>query len=112
MGTLLSMMTAVSVLVMVVLAVARATRFVTLDKLAEPFRLWCVRRWGRDSLRAYGWFCPWCVAVWLAAPAAAAVYWGGSLDDLVHASPWLVVPSLWLAIAYVAGRIVTSEGDD
>lgn len=47
--------------------IARVTRFINADVLAEPLRDWVVRRYGADSRPAYLMTCPWCASIWVAA---------------------------------------------
>jgi hypothetical protein len=57
-------------------AVVRATRILTEDEIALPYRQWVVRKWGRESKIAYWAHCPWCTSIWVGAPfMALAVFW-------------------------------------
>lgn len=70
-------------LVLLPLAVARVTRFVTEDRIFQALRLRLLERWiakkGEESLAAYFLVCPWCVSIWTGAAGAATWWaWGGS----------------------------------
>lgn len=99
------------------LAVARFTRLVTADKLTEAARerlldrLW--RRYApmvpasdRDRavppLPVYLLTCPWCVSVYVAAPAAVIAYFW-------PLAPWFLLPALLLAFSYVTGLLAQRE---
>ena len=90
-------------LVLVVLATARVIRYVTMDKLNEPMRLWAVRTFGEDSKRAYLLFCQWCTGVWAAAAVVSLGYWG-------YGHWWARWPIAILAVAQVAPALL-SLGD-
>ncbi|MBF6515238.1 hypothetical protein IU421_13205 [Nocardia cyriacigeorgica] len=86
----------VLIFVLWVLAVARATRLITRDKLTEPFRTWVVTRRGVDSQIAYLVHCSWCSSIWVAfatAPAAVA------LSGL----SWWLLPIVALAASHLTG---------
>lgn len=100
------------------LIVARTTRFVNSDVLAEPLRMWAdgierpnsrfrkLKRVLRRPLRAvFGdelpilFTCPWCLSIWFAFPVAVvtvALSWPYSHD-------WYAVLGLWLGYSYVYG---------
>lgn len=59
--------TAIS-LVVAALAVARITRFLVEDFLANGYRRWVVNKWGEDSKISYLVHCPWCTSIWVAVP--------------------------------------------
>jgi len=86
-------------LVLVVLATTRVIRYVTHDKLNQPVRMWAVHRFGEDALRAYLFFCEWCVGVWAAAGIVSLGYWG-------YGHWWGQWPILILAVAEIAPRIM------
>lgn len=102
--------------------VARATRFVNSDVLAEGIRQWAdgiekpgrfrvVRRalrkplfkiFGRDlSVLAT---CPWCLSIWFALPVAivaVAISWP-------YGQAWYAVLGLWLGYSYVYGLLANN----
>lgn len=93
------------------LAVARVTRFINEDKLAEGprgrFIDWTWRKYrpgvpfnGRqyadEPKLAYLITCPWCASIYVAAPAAV-IWW------LWGDWPYAFIPALWLAFSQVAG---------
>lgn len=77
------------------LAVARGTRLVTEDVIAEPFRRFFVNRFGEDHKLTILVHCVFCVSVWLG--FAAAVF----ACLVLGISWWLLLP-LALALSQVA----------
>jgi hypothetical protein len=111
----LSPMQPTIVLLVFALAVARVTRLITSDKITERPRdavvSWAWSRfkpavppsdWDRADppLPAYLITCPWCVSIYVAAPAAVMAWaWGDS--------PVLFIPALALAFSQVTGLMST-----
>jgi hypothetical protein len=105
------------------LIVARTTRFVNADVLAEPIRMWAdgiekpgrlrtLKRALRRPLRAVfgdelailvG--CPWCLSIWFALPVAAVVV------VLFSSYGWFAVLGLWLGYSYVYGLLAANLDD-
>lgn len=57
-------------------AVVRATKILTKDEIALPYRTWIVKKFGKDSGIAYWAHCPWCTSIWVAgAFVSLAVFW-------------------------------------
>lgn len=102
--------------------VARATRFVNSDVLAEPLRMWAegietpgrfraLRRAARRPLAAiFGdklpdlFTCPWCLSIYFALPwAIVAVVLAWPYN---HA--WFAVLGLWLSYSYVYALIANN----
>lgn len=105
--------------------VARTTRFVNSDVLAEPIRQWAdgiekptrfrgLSRAARRPLRAIfgdelailvG--CPWCLSIWFALPVALVVV------SLAWPYPdgWFAALGLWLAYSYVYGILALNLDD-
>lgn len=91
--------------------VARVTRFLNWDTLAQGLREWVMLRWGGTS-KAYTLItCPWCASIWLAAPTAVVV--------VLTACPWGGWPAvftaggLWLTYSWVyAVAAVNLDGDE
>lgn len=94
-----------------VLAVARLTRLVTADVIAQPFRAWVIRtrldghpeRDDDDKLITLV-HCRWCTSIWVSAPVAVAVY-------LRPHSWWVVVPLLLLALSHASTLLAGLEDD-
>ncbi len=57
--------------ILVALAVARATRLVTVDQITVSFRRWVVNKFGEESGVAYLVHCRACSSLWISAPASA-----------------------------------------
>jgi hypothetical protein len=86
------------------LAVARATRLVTADRIMLFFRRWVIDKWGEESSAAYLVHCSWCSSIWIAFPAA--VSW--AMFTLPWRWWWIAVPA-WFAMSYVAGLLSQLE---
>lgn len=70
------------------LTVARVTRLLVDDQLANSYRLWVVKRWGDLSWQSYLAHCPWCTSVWVATPVMpAAVLWPNRWVVMAFAIP-------------------------
>ncbi len=108
--------------------VARTTRFVNSDVLAEPIRMWAdgiekptarfrkLKRWLRRPL--YAVFrdelsilvtCPWCLSIWFALPVAVIVV-TLSGDFGAGGNVWAVV-GLWLGYSYLYGLTALNLDD-
>jgi hypothetical protein len=108
------------------LIVARSTRFVNSDVLAEPIRMWAdgiekpgrlrkPKRWLRRPL--YAVFgdelsilatCPWCLSIWFALPVAivsVSISWPYDGDG------WYAVLGLWLGYSYLYGLAAINLDD-
>lgn len=104
------MTTALLTLALLTLTTARLARLIAIDRITLPLRRAIITWRGPDHPIAYLAHCPWCLSVWIAAPAAIA--WAATTPPDITMPPWwLTIPAAWGAIAYTAGRIVTSEGD-
>ena len=109
------------------LIVARATRFVNSDVLAEPIRMWAdgierpnerfrsLKRGLRKPLRAvFGdelpilFTCPWCLSIWLALPVAIVVV---VLSYPYGSGAWLAVLGLWLGYSWLYGLAANNLDD-
>jgi hypothetical protein len=91
--------------ILITLALARTTRAVVADRVGLPLRRWAVNRYGEQSGLAFALHCPWCVSMWLAAPAA--VFW--TLLALPPDLWWLCLPA-WPGISYLVGLLSRLEG--
>lgn len=105
------MTAALITLALLTLATTRATRIITADKIADPFRKWVVHRNGADGWWSFLIHCPWCTGWWLAAPAAALATWPGHLAHALHLAPWLTFLITWPAIAHTTGWALTEGAD-
>lgn len=87
-------------------AVARVTRFVNADILAQPIRNLAMRRHGPGGHAAILIHCPWCLSIWIAAPLAPLAYWYGD-------RAWFVIPAAWLSLSYVYAIVAQwADSDD
>jgi hypothetical protein len=88
--------------------VARSTRFLNSDVLAQPIRDRVLIRFGEGRI-SYLVTCPWCASIWISAPVA--LYADLVLLDL----PWrwdvFVTVGLWLGWSYAYG-LLSSQLDD
>lgn len=90
-------------LVVAALCVARVTRFLVEDFLADPYRRWVVKRWGSESKPSYLAHCPWCTSIWVGA---------------LVMPPAALFPNIWVVMAYsipaasmVSGLLIDQKGD-
>jgi hypothetical protein len=86
-------------------ATARVTRLIAIDSFPfRPLRDWALTRGGEN-----GWLptlleCPWCVGVWVSAPATASAYlWG-------HTTWWQLLAA-WMSLAFLASALVVTTND-
>lgn len=92
--------------VLVVLALSRLTRILTIDKISEPARLWVAARRPEGSQLTYLLFCPWCMSVWLAAATWTLLYTATPFGDVLAATElpwWVTIPTLTLLSSYATG---------
>jgi uncharacterized protein DUF1360 len=89
-------------LVVGALCVARITRFLVEDFLADPYRRWAVKRWGEESKITYLVHCPWCTSIWVGA---------------LVMPPAALFPNIWVIMAYsipaasmVSGLLIDTLG--
>ncbi|AJE32527.1 hypothetical protein B842_03370 [Corynebacterium humireducens NBRC 106098 = DSM 45392] len=105
------MATTLTLLLITTLTVARLTRLITIDKLAEPLRRWIIRYNGDDGWWTYLFHCSYCLSIWIAA-ALTPTAW--ILADATHhlAVPtWYGLPATALAVAYLAAILITKENN-
>lgn len=95
-------------LLLAMLATARLTRLVTMDRIfLAPRRALLrrlIRQHGADHLLPYMVTCDWCVSVYAGAGVAAA--WVTVGDTL-----WFQAPAAALAFSYAAGFLAFKEGE-
>lgn len=85
------------------LAVARATTFVTDDKLAERARIRFISHVKEGGLLEYMITCPWCVSIWIGAPAA--FIWWNWPDRW-----WSLGIAAWWAFSQITGKLAQWGG--
>lgn len=96
----------------VTLAVARATRVIVLDEIAQPLRQAVLTRWPLPSKPGKLVTCYWCAAVWIALAACAGIH---TYVALAIGLPWhtfALLPITWFAVAYGAAWVLDKEGTD
>jgi hypothetical protein len=94
-------------------ATARVTRLISADKISKPVRAWVVNRWGASSWLGYLLHCRWCVSMYVAPLAAAAVLWLAPAYRQDWWLPTLLVGAL-LALSFSHGTALLAglEDDD
>lgn len=75
-------------------AVARVTRFLNSDVLAEPIRDAVTTKFGEDSKPATLIECPFCASIWIAAIITPLGYFLGH-------TPFFVIPAVLLTVSYI-----------
>jgi hypothetical protein len=91
-------------------AVARVTRFITADALAEPFRDWVQLKTG-DGKLTYLVSCPWCASIYVALPAALVVVL--TMSGYAGWQAVFLVGTLWLGYSYTYGLLANNlDGDE
>lgn len=88
-------------IVIVMLAVARATRLFTTDRITVGLRVRVVAKFGEDSMAAYWLGCRWCLSIWVGAPMVALY--------TVWPNRWTMGVFVWLAISYMVGLLSQLE---
>lgn len=89
--------TAIGLLGLWVLALARLTRLIVADRLTDFLRIWAYKRSrGADTYLTYFVKCPWCVSMWLGFGTAWVVW-------LIADWPGYVYPLVALAGSYLVG---------
>lgn len=91
--------------------VVRVTRLFAVDELMRPWRDFWLGRLGAASKINYLMWCPWCLGVWFAAPAAGVLVWLNPAPDVHLAIQFLGAGA---AMALAAGWITdaTYGGDE
>lgn len=92
--------------VVVTLAVARATRLVTADRIMLWLRRWFVNKWGEESSISYLVHCTACSSIWIAFPAAL----GWAMLTLPWHLWWIAAPA-WFAMSYLTILLNRLEGE-
>lgn len=96
----------VAVLLLSLLAVARVTRILTIDKIMEPARMWVLQRNGREGMYTYGVHCPWCMSIWFGALAGALLWWATPVGDVLAGEGlhwWWAIPMYTLVASWATG---------
>lgn len=79
-------------------AVARITRFLVEDFLADGYRRWMVNTFGDQSKMAYLAHCPWCTSLWVAAfVMPPAILWPNQ---------WVIMAYSILSASMLAGLLI------
>jgi hypothetical protein len=91
--------------VLVLLAVARLTRLVTVDKIGHPLRYWITMKNGDHGAWTFAIHCPWCVGMWFSLGAAPLWYYFGR-------NPIFIMMCTALALSHAVGLLAkTDQGD-
>lgn len=93
-----------------VLAVARMTRLLTVDRLTEFLRLWAVRisKQNEHGMAVYFSTCPWCVSMWVGLVSAPLLLW--LLGQTMWLSPLFALAASWFA--GVSANLLEGDDDD
>lgn len=93
------------------LATARLTRLITADRISRPFRAAVVTRYGPASAVGYLLHCRWCVSLYVAPFAAAAVLW---LAPGYRGTWWAptVLTGVLLALGFSHGTALLAAVED
>jgi hypothetical protein len=97
------------------LTTARLTRLISADRVTLPIRAAIVRRWGPSSAPGYLVHCRWCVSMYVAPLAAAAVLWlWDALAFDLHPVSWAhrIVLGALLALAFSHGTALLAGLED
>jgi hypothetical protein len=89
--------------VVLVLAVARATRVIVIDEVAAPLRNRVFATFGEDGRMAKLFRCYWCSGFWMSALAC-------TYTSAIGYLPWKAMPVLTFAVAYAAAWVLDKEG--
>lgn len=83
-------------------ATARVTRLVAVDDFPiGPLRDAVTDRWGDAAWLSRLLNCPWCVGVWVAAPATASAY-------AYHDHWWWQALAAWMGLSFAASALVVT----
>jgi hypothetical protein len=88
-----------------VLAVARVTRLIAMDRITEDVRIAIVRHFGEGHMISYLVNCMWCVSIWVAAASTPVAVL------MAHRS-WPEAGLLALAASYITGMLSRLDADD
>lgn len=115
-------MTALFVIVTAILAAARLTRLVTVDKITEPIRDRIIVRFSPDpnlelvrppeSKLVYLVHCPWCFGLWVAAAVWPTTWYVCHLQTWLHVTAWWAIPAGALALSQLIGLARGLESTD
>lgn len=115
-------LTTLFVLATCVLATARLTRLITVDKLLEPLRDFVIVKCSPDdnlvinrppeSKLVYLIHCPWCSGMWLSFIAWPVTWYLADLDRWLHVTAWFAIPAGALALSHLIGLLRGLEATD
>lgn len=96
--------------VILVLAVARATRVLFYDEIAAPFRRWVIRKWPEPSWPAKIIGCYWCSSFWISALMCIYVHAAACFAGWLPWQSAALAPVTTFAVAYGASWVLDKEG--
>lgn len=99
------------ILIALILATARLTRLITIDKIGDWIRNRVAMRFGDRSKLTYLFFCPWCMSVWVAAVLTPATWFATGLQDGIPVTAWWAIPAIALAVSQTVGLLRAIESD-
>jgi hypothetical protein len=98
--------------VVLVLAVARATRVIVIDEVATPLRKWVFARFGPEGRMAKLVRCYWCCGFWISLLGCALVHAYAHAFAGHRWHTWLLLPVTTFAVAYGASWVLDKEHVD
>ena len=96
--------------VVIVLAVARATRVLWFDEICQPLRSWVLRKWPLPSKPGKLVTCYWCLGFWVSLLFCAGAHTYVTVTGLAPGHTWLLLPLTTSAVAYASAWVLDKEG--
>jgi hypothetical protein len=95
--------------VVLVLAVARATRVIVIDEVAAPLRNWVLRKWPVPSKPSKLIRCYWCTGFWVSLVLATYTQAIFCFTGWLPYQTLALLPITTLAVAYAAAWVLDKE---
>lgn len=96
--------------VVLVLAVARATRVLWYDEICQPMRSWVLRKWPLPSKPGKLVTCYWCLGFWVSLLASTGIHFYVAATGLAPWHTMALLPLTTFAIAYASAWVLDKEG--